>query len=426
MYSTEVGDLILGLLSSYHILMLVFAFSIMSSYLLLGVISIRTMRSYLKKNSFVNYQVILHSDLAPHLSLIAPAYNEALSIEENIQSLLSLNYNHYEVIVVNDGSKDKTLELMIAAYELEAVDYEVQGSLATKTVRQVYRSGNPSFKKLTVIDKVNGGKGDALNVGINYSQNPYVVCIDVDCILEKDALLKLAKPYLELSGRRVIATGGVVRIANSCISEGGRLVNITAPDKLLPRIQVLEYLRAFLLGRMAWSRLNGLLLISGAFGMFDKDIAIKAGGYNTQTVGEDMELVVRMRRYMEEPDFVAVAYKHVELANPVHDRREGFVFGVMRSFGIASKFPPLQIVMSPVLTLNAIGRWIAMVTSKIPQWPADVEAACAVADDDPYRKDSRDNVRLGFWDLWWPLICFVIGTIAVGWGIMWLVEKLAA
>ena len=124
------------------------------------------------------------------------------------------------------------------------------------------------------------------------------MCIDVDCILEKDALLKLAKPYLELSDQRVIATGGVVRIANSCISDGGRLTQITAPDKMLPRIQVLEYLRAFLLGRMAWSKLNGLLLISGAFGMFDKDIAIKAGGYNTKTVGEDMELVVRMRRYM--------------------------------------------------------------------------------------------------------------------------------
>ena len=132
-----------------------------------------------------------------------------------------------------------------------------------------------------------------------------------------------------------------------------------------------------------------------------------------------------MRRYMEEPDFVGVAHEHVELANPVHDRREGFVFGVMRSFGIASKFPPLQIVMSPVLTLNALGRWIAMVTSKIPQWPADVEAACAIAADDPYRKDWRDNARLGFWDLWWPLICFVIGAIAVGWGVMWLVEKLA-
>ena len=298
MYNVEVGDVIPGLLNSYHLFMLIFAFSIMFSYLLLGLISIRTMRSYLKKNGFVNYQVILNSELAPHLSLIAPAYNEALSIDENVQSLLSLNYNNYEVIVVNDGSKDNTLALMIEAYELEAVDCELQEGIPTKAVRQVYKSRNPSFKKLTVIDKVNGGKGDALNVGLNFSRNPYVVCIDVDCILEKDALLKLAKPYLELSDQRVIATGGVVRIANSCISDGGRLTQITAPDKMLPRIQVLEYLRAFLLGRMAWSKLNGLLLISGAFGMFDKDIAIKAGGYNTKTVGEDMELVVRMRRYM--------------------------------------------------------------------------------------------------------------------------------
>lgn len=296
----EVGDFILGLLSTYHILMLLFVFAIMSSYILLSGISIVTMRRYLRENSFVDYQVILNSDMAPRLSLIAPAYNEQLSIEDNVQSLLSLNYSNYEIIVVNDGSKDNTLALLITAYELEAVDYLPQGELATKKVRQVYKSKKRSFKKLTVIDKENGGKGDALNVGINYSKNPYVVCIDVDCILEKDALLKLAKPYLELSDQRVIATGGVVRIANSCIAEGGRLTQIMAPEKLLPRIQVLEYLRAFLLGRMAWSKLNGLLLISGAFGMFDKDIAVKAGGYNTKTVGEDMELVVRMRRYMIE------------------------------------------------------------------------------------------------------------------------------
>ena len=147
MYTVEVGDVVLGLLNSYHVLMLIFAFSIMFSYLLLGVISIRTMRSYLKKNSFVNYQVILNSELAPHLSLIAPAYNEALSIDENVQSLLSLNYNNYEVIVVNDGSKDNTLALMIEAYELEPVAYEMQADIPTKAVKQVYRSRNRSFKK---------------------------------------------------------------------------------------------------------------------------------------------------------------------------------------------------------------------------------------------------------------------------------------
>lgn len=289
-------------LGEYNAFMLFFAFSIMSSYLFLSMVSLFSMRNYLRKNGFVNYQVILNSELAPELSLIAPAYNEEMTIEENVQSLLSLNYNNYEVIIVNDGSKDKTLDLLIKAYDLVPVQKETTEKLATQPVRQIYKSKSQAFKRLTVIDKVNGGKADALNVGINYSAHPYVVCIDVDCILEKDALLKLAKPYLELSDTRVIATGGVLRIANSCISDGGRLVEINAPKKFLPRIQVLEYLRAFLLGRMAWSKLDGLLLISGAFGMFDKEIAIKAGGYNPHTVGEDMELVVRMRRYMIEND----------------------------------------------------------------------------------------------------------------------------
>lgn len=262
-----------------------------------------SMTNYLRSNRFVDYQVILNSTLAPKLSLIAPAYNEGLTIEENVQSLLSLNYNNYEVIVINDGSKDNTLQLLIDTYDLKPVDVAITEKLATKPVKGVYKSFNKAFRKLTVIDKVNGGKADALNVGINYSENPYVVCIDVDCILEKDALLKLAKPYLELSEKRVIATGGVLRIANSCVTEGGRLTEINAPKNILPRIQVLEYLRAFLLGRMAWSKLDGLLLISGAFGMFDKEIAIEAGGYDPTTVGEDMELVVRMRRYMIENDF---------------------------------------------------------------------------------------------------------------------------
>ncbi|WP_448636223.1 glycosyltransferase family 2 protein [Pedobacter panaciterrae] len=151
-------------------------------------------------------------------------------------------------------------------------------------------------------------------MGVNISQNDYIVCIDVDCILEQDALLKLAKPFLEDSKIRVIATGGVIRIANSCIVENGRLVKVNLPKQFLPRVQTLEYIRAFLLGRMAWSRLNGLLLISGAFGAFDRDIVIKCGGYNHNTVGEDMELVVRMRRYMEEQK---VPYKVSFIPDPL-------------------------------------------------------------------------------------------------------------
>jgi biofilm PGA synthesis N-glycosyltransferase PgaC len=286
----------------YLILILAYAILIMSSYLILAYLSAKELRSYLKRNSFVDYQVLLSSEYAPALSLIAPAYNEGMTINENVRSLLSLNYNNYQVIVVNDGSKDNSMEILTNSYELIPADFDYHEKIKTKNIRGVYISKNAAFKKLVVIDKENGGKADALNVGLNVAQNPYVVCIDVDCILDKDALLKVAKPFLEGHGKRVIATGGVVRIANQCVIRDGRLVEVNIPDKLLPRIQVLEYLRAFLLGRMAWEHLDGLLLISGAFGAFDKEIATLSGGYDTKTVGEDMELVVRMRRYMLEND----------------------------------------------------------------------------------------------------------------------------
>ena len=287
----------------YLILILAYAILIMSSYLILAYLSARELREYLKKNSFVDYEALLASEYSPALSLIAPAYNEAFTIKENVRSLLSLNYNNYQVIVVNDGSKDDSMEILISAYDLIPAELEdFHEKIETKKIRGVYVSKNAAFKKLVVVDKENGGKADALNVGLNIAKNPYVVCIDVDCILDKDSLLKLAKPFLEAHGKRVIATGGVVRIANQCVIRDGRLVEVHIPDKILPRIQVLEYLRAFLLGRMAWERLDGLLLISGAFGAFDKEIALLAGGYNTKTVGEDMELVVRMRRYMLEND----------------------------------------------------------------------------------------------------------------------------
>lgn len=284
----------------YLILILAYAILIMSSYLFLAYLSAKELREYLKRNSFVDYEVLLSSEYAPALSLIAPAYNEGFTIKENVRSLLSLNYNNYQVIVVNDGSKDNSMEILIEAYELVPAEFEYKETIKTKPIRGVYISKNAAFKKLVIVDKENGGKADALNVGLNVATNPYVVCIDVDCILDKDSLLKLSKPFLEGHGDRVIATGGVVRIANQCVIRDGRLVEVNIPDKMLPRIQVLEYLRAFLLGRMAWGRLDGLLLISGAFGAFDKEIAVLAGGYDTKTVGEDMELVVRMRRYMLE------------------------------------------------------------------------------------------------------------------------------
>jgi cellulose synthase/poly-beta-1,6-N-acetylglucosamine synthase-like glycosyltransferase len=178
------------------------------------------------------------------------------------------------------------------------VDFYYQEKIPTNPVRGHYKSTNPLYSKLLVIDKENRkSKADAVNVGINSTKYPLFLCTDVDCILKNDTIIKLAKPFIE-SKKRVIATGAGIRISNSCEVKDGFLVKIHFPKGWYPRFQELEYVRAYLFGRMAWSQINGLLLVSGGLGMFDKEIAIAAGGYWHKSLGEDMELVTRMRKYM--------------------------------------------------------------------------------------------------------------------------------
>jgi len=273
---------------------------IFGSYLLLGIFSAIALRKYLRKNSYVNYNSLVLSPLSPRISIIAPAFNESKTIIDNVRTLLSLYYNNFEIILVNDGSTDNTFAKVEEAFELEKVNYYFDYRIPCERIKGVYKSKNPSFNRLTVIDKNNGGKADSLNAGINICKSNLIVSIDADSIIEADSILKLAKPFLEEKERKVIGTGGVIRIVNSCDVELGHIRNINVPKQILPRLQVLDYTRAFLLGRMAWSQLDGLMLISGAMGIFDRETVIKAGGYSTKTVGEDMELVLRMRRFMTE------------------------------------------------------------------------------------------------------------------------------
>jgi len=272
------------------------------SYLLLGFFSALALRKYLRKNSYINYNLLVLSPLSPRISIIAPAFNESKTIIDNVRTLLALYYNNFEVILVNDGSTDDTFNKVKEAYELIRVNYYFDYRLPCERIKGVYKSNNPSYNRLTVIDKNNGGKADSLNAGINICHSNLFISIDADSIIEPDSILKLVKPFLEEKERKVIGTGGVIRIVNSCDVERGHIREIKIPQKILPRLQVLEYTRAFLLGRMAWSHLDGLMLISGAMGIFDRETVIKAGGYSIKTVGEDMELVLRMRRYMTEHD----------------------------------------------------------------------------------------------------------------------------
>ncbi|MFV0591643.1 MAG: glycosyltransferase family 2 protein [Draconibacterium sp.] len=295
-------------------LFLLYTIGILSFYFGLAVISARELLKNVRESKTTNFDTLLSSPFAPMISVLAPAYNESLTIVDNIKALLGLYYPNFEIIVINDGSKDDSLEKTIRAFDLEKVPYAIDYKIKCQPIRGIYKSKVKAYSNLTIIDKVNGGKADALNAGINMAKGDYFISIDVDSIIDPHALQKLIKPFFEETDKRVIAAGGVIQIANSCVIKNGQLVEVNVPDKFLPRCQVIEYSRSFLMGRLAWSRMDGLLLISGALGLFDKEVVINCGGYYTKTVGEDMELVVRMRKYMADHN---QKYKVVYISDPL-------------------------------------------------------------------------------------------------------------
>jgi cellulose synthase/poly-beta-1,6-N-acetylglucosamine synthase-like glycosyltransferase len=238
-----------------------------------------------------------YSDLALPVSVIAPAFNEEMSIVDSAKALLALEYPHHEVIVVNDGSTDDTLGVMIESFDMEPCELTQIAVLQKTKILGVWRSRR--YPNLFVIDKENGRKADAANAGIGFARTPLVCVIDADSIIETDGLLRAAEPFMNDDGR-LVAVGGTIRIANGCEVEGGSIRKIGIDKALVPRFQVVEYLRAFLSFRVANSYTGTLMLISGAFGMFRRDTLIEVGGYRHDTVGEDLELVVRIHRYMRE------------------------------------------------------------------------------------------------------------------------------
>ncbi len=264
------------------------------------VLSALEMRDYLRKNRFADYGDIITSPIAPGVSILAPATMRGKTsckmrkayfpfIMGDLRSLSSTT------VLKTTPSKNSSNPL-----NWKKTNYAYNPEIETKPVRGVYKSQNMSYRRLTVIDKENGGKADALNTGINIASLEILACIDVDCILSSESITRMVRPFMEETNRKVIAVGGVIGIANNCDVQDGTVTKYRIPESQLGKFQVIEYFRAFLMGRMAWSRINGLMLISGAFGFFKKDLVREVGGYFPKTVGEDMELIVRMRRYMEE------------------------------------------------------------------------------------------------------------------------------
>ena len=279
-------------------------------YFLKAVIAYRALRSYKRRLKTVNIDALVDAASAPAITLIAPGYNEEATCVASVRSLLDLNYHEYEVLFVNDGSKDATLARMTEAYALEPVPRVALAALATARVRGTYRSRR--FPNLWVIDKENGGKADALNAGIAYCRTPLFGAMDADSLLERDALMRAARPFLE--DRTTIATGGNIRIVNGCVVEDDVVTEVRLPGNPLAQLQVLEYLRAFLAGRVGWNNLHATLIISGAFGVFRHDVVVAAGGYAHGSMGEDIELILRLHRYCTDH---AIPYRIWYVPDPV-------------------------------------------------------------------------------------------------------------
>ena len=302
------GEPLIVMLKTYIIefnhYMVYYAMSITAVYFILLLLSYSNANKQVKLWRIKNKSLMFKKKMLPTISIVAPAYNEEKTVLESVKSLLNLEYPEYELILVNDGSKDRTLEVLIKNYDLKRVDFIYKEKLATKPVRGIYM--NSSHPKLIVVDKENGGKGDSLNTGINISTKEYFCGIDADSVLESDALLKLASMTLD-QGIETPALGGNILPVNGSTVTNGQLREVKLPQGILAKLQTIEYTRAFKAGRLGWAKINGLLIISGAFGLFRTERVISAGGYLTKsgefhrdTVGEDMELVVRIARSMKE------------------------------------------------------------------------------------------------------------------------------
>jgi cellulose synthase/poly-beta-1,6-N-acetylglucosamine synthase-like glycosyltransferase len=267
------------------------------TYLAFTGVAWRDLAQHLRARSYAPIDETLASPLTPPVSVLLPAWNEQAGIVDSVQSLLALRYPEHEVLVVSDGSTDATLERLREAFDLVPAPVAARDAIATQPIVASYISRR--HRNLRVIDKLNGGKGDALNAGLAVARFPYVCAVDADAIIEDDALLRVARPVIE-DPDLVVAAGGIVRIANGCRIRDGRVEEVALPHSRLATFQVVEYFRAFLVGRVGWSSLRSLLIISGAFGLFRRAEVEAAGGWSTETVGEDAELVARLHRYLRE------------------------------------------------------------------------------------------------------------------------------
>ena len=283
-------------MNMFNVVIVSYFFMANGVYTLLMLISLWSVWLHNRRLTYQGLDELRESAVTPPATILVPAWNEQDVIVESVRSIMRTDYPALEVIVIDDGSTDESMERLISAFRLVKMDLIYRPRLATRAVRGFYM--NPRIPNLLVISKDNGGKPDALNVGINMCRTPYFCTLDADCILERDALLRLMRPILR-SPENTVASGGIVRILNGCEVKDGKVISVGLPKTAVERFQVVEYLRSFLFGRTGWDLLGGTLIVSGAFAVFHRETVLETGGFLHDTVTEDMDLIVQIHRWAE-------------------------------------------------------------------------------------------------------------------------------
>ena len=263
-------------------------------YTVLMALSLYSVTMHAKSAAHAAYADLLESPVTPPVALIVPAHNEEEAIVTTVMSLLEIQYPEKELIVVDDGSTDHTVQRLVDQFHLLRMDLIYRQTAPCKTPYAFYF--NPERPELIVISKPNGGKADALNAGINMARSPYFCTVDADSIIEPQALLRLMQPVVESTVNTVVS-GGVVRIANGCTLRNGRIVDVNLPKSWLERCQVVEYIRTFLFGRPGWNFLNATFICSGAFCLLHRETVLEAGGFSVDTVTEDIDIIATLHRF---------------------------------------------------------------------------------------------------------------------------------
>jgi cellulose synthase/poly-beta-1,6-N-acetylglucosamine synthase-like glycosyltransferase len=284
---------ILDVIRVFNYIVFIYFITLNLWYFVLNILAYFGLKKYMLHLEVTHPSDKLLLKSAPPVTLLTPAFNEAENCVQSVQSQLKIQYPDMRVLFINDGSTDKTLDNMIKAFKLKPAFLPQTSFLKTNKVKEIYRS--ETHPNLWLIDKENGKKADALNVGINFCQTPLFCAIDNDSMLEQDSITRVVIPFIE--DTRTIVSGGIIRMANGCTFQDGHIKKVDLPKNLLARFQVMEYLRAFYSGRLAWDIIDASLIVSGAFGVFRHSVVVAAGGYRHNTIGEDMELIVRLHKY---------------------------------------------------------------------------------------------------------------------------------